>query len=64
MFDVKSREVSVRKRLENKEFPAWSRFWTQDNTPEKSSFNCQWKHIYMKKWRRVELTACKMGKLS
>lgn len=53
MFDVKSREVSVRKRLENKGFPGWSRFWIQDNTPGKCGFNCQRKHIYMKKWRRV-----------
>ena len=33
--DVKSREVDVRKRLENKGFLRWSRFWTQGNTAEK-----------------------------
>lgn len=33
--DVKSREVDVRKRLENKGFLRWSRFLTQGNTTEK-----------------------------
>ena len=33
--DVKSREVDVRKRLENKGFLRRSRFWTQGNTTEK-----------------------------
>ena len=64
MFDVKSREVDVRKRLENKGFPGVSRFWTQGSTLGKYSFNCYRKHIYLKKWRRVELIACEMGRLS
>lgn len=52
--DVKSREVDARKRLENKGFLRRSRFWTWDNTPGKWEVCCQRKHIYMKKWHRVE----------
>lgn len=42
--------------LKTKDFRGGADFGHETTRPKKCGFNCYRKHIYLEKWRRVELT--------